>query len=238
LFGIPPLRGKRGDALYYDLVYRIFGVRAGNIELYKLALVHKSASVVLEDGTVVNNERLEFLGDAVIETVVSEMLFIEYPGANEGFLSKLRSRIVSRHTLNEIAIKLELHHEIVVHPSNLGQNRNNIYGDALEALVGALYLDKGYNRTNRVLIGEVFGLHLDLEALVETEQDFKSRIIEWAQKQHLALEFQSAECADQMDSLSKFETILLIGGTQRGYGTGRSKKEAEQAAAAMAYTSL
>lgn len=239
LFRIPLfLRKEQGDVPYYTLVKHLFGIRPNNIELYKLALVHKSASVPLEDGSTINNERLEFLGDAVIETIVSEMLFIEYPDSNEGLLSKLRSKIVSRQSLNGIALELGLDREVVIHPSGVGASRNNIYGDALEALIGALYLDQGYNRTNRILIERVFGQYLDLATLIETELDFKSRIIEWGQKHHITIEFESSECDDHAELAPHFETKLLVNGEQKGNGDGRSKKEAEQKAAEMVYNEL
>lgn len=226
------------DRPYYQLLKRIFGIVPDNVELYKLALVHRSASVTVGDGRVVNNERLEFLGDAVIETVVSELLFIEYPEANEGFLSKLRSRMVSRETLNRVALELGLDEAIVAHSSSLVTSRNNIYGDAFEALVGALYLDQGYETANRVLLEEVFPEHIDLEALEQTEKDFKSRMIEWGQKHHRTVEFRSSECADHVELAPHFEAELLVGGVRKGYGDARSKKEAEQIAAREAYERL
>lgn len=231
-------RPAPADRPYYDLLRRIFDIVPENVELYKLALVHRSASVTIGAGRVVNNERLEFLGDAVIEAVVSELLFIEYPDANEGFLSKLRSRIVSRDTLNRVALDLGLDEVIVAHPSSLVASRNNIYGDAFEALVGALYLDQGYEATNRVLIDGIFSEYIDIEALELTEKDFKSRVIEWGQKHHQAVEFRSSECADHVELAPHFETELLVGGVRMGYGDARSKKEAEQVAAHQAYECL
>lgn len=226
------------DRPYYQLIERIFGTTPENVELYKLALVHRSASVTVDGGKVMNNERLEFLGDAVIETVVSEMLFIEYPEANEGLLSKLRSRMVSRETLNQVALDLKLDSAIVAHPSSLVASRNNIYGDAFEALIGALYLDKGYEETNRVLINRIFPEYVDLDVLVQTERDFKSRMIEWAQKHHRTVEFVSRECPDHVELAPHFEAELLVGGVRKGYGDARSKKEAEQLAARQAYDRL
>lgn len=231
-------RPAPADRPYYQLLKRIFGIVPDNVELYKLALVHRSASVTVGDGRVVNNERLEFLGDAVIETVVSELLFIEYPEANEGFLSKLRSRMVSRETLNRVALELGLDEAIVAHSSSVVASRNNIYGDAFEALVGALYLDQGYETANRVLLEEVFPEHIDLDALEQTEKDFKSRMIEWGQKHHQTVEFRSSECADHVELAPHFEAELLVGGVRKGYGDARSKKEAEQIAAREAYERL
>lgn len=226
------------DRPYYALLKRIFGIVPNNVELYKLALVHRSASVTIGEGRTVNNERLEFLGDAVIETVVSELLFIAYPEANEGFLSKLRSRMVSRETLNRLAIELGLEAIIVAHPSSLVASRNNIFGDAFEALVGALYLDQGYEMTNRVLIDGVFAEHVDLETLVLTEKDFKSRVIEWGQKYHRSVVFRSCESPDHVELAPHFEAQLLIDGDCKSSGDGRSKKEAEQLAARRFYEQL
>lgn len=232
-------RPTAADRPYYALLKRIFGIVPDNVELYKLALVHRSASVTVGDGRTVNNERLEFLGDAVIETVVSELLFIEYPEANEGFLSQLRSRMVSRETLNRVAIELGIEAMIVAHPSSLVASRNNnIYGDAFEALIGALYLDQGYETANRVLIDGIFSEYVDVEALEQTEKDFKSRVIEWGQKHHRTVEFRSSECADHVELAPHFQTELWIGGERMGCGDGRSKKEAEQTAAREAYDRL
>lgn len=231
-------RPAPADRPYYELLKRIFCIVPENVELYKLALVHRSAAVTIGGGRAVNNERLEFLGDAVIEAVVSELLFIEYPDANEGFLSKLRSRMVSRETLNRVALDLGLDAMIVAHPSSLVASRNNIYGDAFEALVGALYLDKGYETANRVLIDGIFSEYIDIEALEQTEKDFKSRVIEWGQKHHRPVEFRSSECADHVELAPHFETELLIGGMRMGYGDARSKKEAEQIAAHEAFERL
>ena len=130
------------DRAYYKILKSIFGLVPNNIELYKLALIHRSASLFLEDGTPINNERLEFLGDAVIETIVSDFLFIEYPEEKEGALSQLRSRIVSRSSLNRLAIEIGLDRHIIVQ-GNIPLLQKHIYGDALEAIFGAIYLDKG-----------------------------------------------------------------------------------------------
>lgn len=219
---------------YYKFIHRLFGTTPNNIELYKLALVHRSASIVLSDRSVINNERLEFLGDAVIETVVSEMLFIEYPEMNEGALTQLRSRIVSRMTLNKLATDMGIDTQIIANPASINIHKQNIYGDAFEALVGALYLDKGYNITNRILI-RLFDDNLDIELITQTERDFKSRIIEWCQKYRKTVEFSSEVSGSGSDIAPNFETTLLINGEAEGFGLGRSKKEAEQRAARQFY---
>lgn len=227
-------RSFGGDRHYYNFIWRIFRITASNIELYKLALIHRSASVVLSDRSVVNNERLEFLGDAVIETVTSEMLFIDYPEMNEGALTQLRSRIVSRLTLNSLALELGVDEQIIANPASINIHKQNIYGDAFEALIGALYLDKGYNCANRTLI-KLFDKCLDIERMTQTEHDFKSRIIEWCQRYRKTVEFRSQIIETPGEMTPNFETTLYINSKVEGYGSGRSKKEAEQQAARQFY---
>lgn len=229
------LRQRLGsNRQYYRFVWRAFRISPNNIELYKLALVHRSASIVLDDRSVINNERLEFLGDAVIEAVVSEMIFIDYPEMNEGALTQLRSRIVSRDTLNQLALTLGIDQEIIANPATINIHKQNIYGDAFEALVGALYLDKGYNRANRALI-RMLEQRLDIEKMNNTERDFKSRIIEWCQKYRKPMEFRSQVSTGGNDISPSFETTLYIDGEAVGFGSGRSKKESEQRAARKFY---
>ena len=154
-FILRPIRRNFGrDKLYYRIVDDIFGIIPNNIELYKLALIHKSASVEY-GGRSINNERLEFLGDAVIEAITSDYLFIEYPEYNEGELTKLRSKLVSRQSLNSIACKIGLDKHIICCRS-VGLTQKHIFGDAFEAMMGAIYLDQGYNFTNRLLINDIY----------------------------------------------------------------------------------
>lgn len=207
----------------------MFGFIAHNIELYKLALIHKSASVVLEDGTHINNERLEYLGDAVLESVTSEYLFIEFPDKNEGFLTQLRSKMVSRQTLNEVAKRIGLDDYVITHSSN-NLSQKHIYGDAFEAMVGAIYLDQGYDFVNRLLINHIFVKYIKVDNLLVEETDFKSRLIEWCQKNHHSINFQTANDKTYSSSHPFFYSKVLIDGIEVGYGAGDSKKEAEQRA--------
>lgn len=218
------------DRELYKFYYDKFGFTPYNIDLYKLAMIHKSASVVLEDGMQVNNERLEYLGDAVIEAVASDYLYIEFPYKSEGFLTQMRSRIVSRTSLNAIAKSMGLH-EMLVAGGNGSLMQKDVDGDAFEALMGAIYLDQGYDLVNRLLINRIFAEHLDLEQMLLSETDFKSRLIEWAQKEHHKIEF-----ITDLDPASKankplFHSVIMIGGVQVGHGLGESKKCAEQRAA-------
>lgn len=218
-----------GDIFYYRIIKDIFGFRPGNIELYKLALIHKSASVAMPDGIPVNNERLEFLGDAVLETIVSDYLFIEFPLRDEGFLTQMRSKIVSRSTLNDLCVKIGLADHII--SQSAGYAQKHLHGDALEAMIGAIYLDKGYDFTNRLLINDLFERCLDLESMTATETDYKSRLIEWCQKSRHSIRFNTRSDGESSAHTPKFRSVAVIDNMEMGYGFGSTKKEAEQNAA-------
>ncbi len=214
------------------MVDDMFGYIPHNIDLYKLALIHKSASLVLDDGTQINNERLEYLGDAIIEAVTSDYLYIEYPTHNEGLLTQLRSKIVSRQSLNRVAKAIELDRYVMSNSKGNGSTTHkHIYGDAFEAMMGAIYLDKGYDFVNRLLINRVYADHLDIDSLIMSETDFKSRLIEWAQKEHHKIEFVTTQDENSKANKPIFNSTVIIGGVQVGKGIGESKKEAEQRAA-------
>ncbi len=230
-FILRPLKRNFGqDKEYYKIIDDMFGIIPHNIELYKLALIHKSASLVLEDGRSINNERLEFLGDAVIESVTSDYLFIEYPEYDEGALTQLRSKIVSRQSLNALAIELGLDRAVI---SNGGVNisQKHIYGDAFEAMMGAVYLDQGYEFVNRLLINNLYVNYLNVDNLTHSETDFKSRLIEWCQKNHHTIEFQTAHDKGYSSIHPVFYAKVLIDNMEVGHGSGDSKKIAEQQAA-------
>ncbi|MEG1650085.1 MAG: ribonuclease III [Rikenellaceae bacterium] len=222
---------------FYKIIHNLFGIYANNIELYKLALIHKSASLQLEDGTFINNERLEFLGDAVIEAVVSDMIYIEYPFEDEGFLTQLRSKIVSRNSLNDISEKIGLS-EHIISQNNLPSTNKHLSGDAFEAMMGAIYLDKGYDYVNRLLINKIFAQYIDLSSITETETDFKSRLIEWCQKNRQKAIIDSKQSNLFSEQHPQFQTEISIGSKVISYGIGDSKKEAEQRAAKNALEKL
>ncbi len=208
----------------------MFGFVPHNIDLYKLALIHKSASLVLDDGSQINNERLEYLGDAVIESVTSDYLYIQYPTENEGFLTQLRSKIVSRQSLNRLAKAIGLDRHIISNASG-SFSQKHIFGDAFEAMIGAIYLDKGYDFVNRLLINNIYYKHLDIDEVLVSETDFKSRLIEWSQKSHLSISFVTRNDKDSTSLRPLFYSKVLVGGVEVGHGVGESKKEAEQRAA-------
>ena len=229
-FLIRPFRRNFGiDKEYYRFVDDMFGFIPHNIELYKLALIHKSASQSI-GGHHINNERLEFLGDAVIESVTSDYLYIEFPAKNEGFLTQLRAKIVSRQSLNDIAHKIGLD-RYVVYNSGGNFTQKHIYGDAFEAMIGAIYLDQGYDFVNRLLINNIYYNHLSIDSLTESETDFKSRLIEWCQKKRHTVAFRTRSDAHAPHTAPSFYSTVLIDGIEVGHGVGDSKKVAEQNAA-------
>ena len=226
-FLLRPLRRNFGkDKIFYRAIDDMFGFIPNNIELYKLALIHKSASVTLDNGQHINNERLEFLGDAVIESVSSDYLFIEFPDKNEGFLTQMRSKMVSRQSLNAVAKRIGLDDHVITNSTNSSAQKH-IYGDAFEAMMGAIYLDQGYDFVNRLLINKIFAQYLKVDTLLESETDFKSRLIEWCQKNHYSIEFRTSNEA----SRTGFHSVVYVDGIAVGHGRGDSKKAAEQNAA-------
>ena len=230
-FLLRPFRRNFGkDKAFYAAIDDMFGFIPNNIELYKLALIHKSASIVLDNGQHINNERLEFLGDAVLECVSSDYLFIEFPDKNEGFLTQLRSKMVSRQTLNEVAKRIGLDDYVITHSSN-NLSQKHIYGDAFEAMMGAIYLDQGYDFVNRLLINRIFVDYIKVGSLLESETDFKSRLIEWCQKNHHTIHFATSHDKTYSSTHPFFYSKVLIDNMEVGYGAGDSKKEAEQRAA-------
>ena len=215
------------DKEYFRFIDEMFGFVPHNIDLYKVALIHKSASQSI-GGHSINNERLEYLGDAIIESITSDYLFIEFPDCNEGFLTQMRSKLVSRQSLNEIARKIGLD-RYVIYNMNGNLAHKHIYGDAFEAMIGAIYLDQGYEFVNRLLIN-IYAQCMNLEELTESECDFKSRLIEWCQKNHHKVAFRT-RTVNARRSAPTFYTTVLIDGIEVGHGSGDSKKEAEQSAA-------
>jgi ribonuclease III len=215
----------------------ILGFRPGNLRLYEVAFIHRSASYTLPDGKKVNNERLEYLGDAVLDAILSDYLFDLFPDANEGFLTKIRSRIVNREVLNQLAISMGIDKILISHVNSLHPTRN-LYGDAFEALIGAVFLDKGFRKTKKVFLSNVLNKYLDINKIVNTDTDYKSLVFEWVQKNKSNLIFTYNEEYDFKLKKSVFSTILFIDKKEFGEGHGSSKKEAEQEASRQAIKRL
>ncbi|MCU0407912.1 MAG: ribonuclease III [Bacteroidales bacterium] len=216
---------------------KILGFRPGSLKLYEIAFIHRSATFVMPDGKKVNNERLEFLGDAVLDAILSDYLFEKFPDASEGLMTKIRSRIVNREALNDLALSMGIN-SILISNVNAANPSRNLYGDALEALIGAIFLDKGFRKTKKLFINKVLNRFLDLEEIVRTDPDYKSLVFEWVQKNKSNLVFTYNEEYDFGQKKSLFSVRLLIDRQELGEGQGASKKEAEQEAAAKAWKVL
>jgi ribonuclease III len=216
---------------------KILGFRPRNLKLYEIAFIHRSATFKMPDGKKVNNERLEYLGDAVLDAILSDYLFEKFPDASEGFMTKIRSRIVNRDVLNELAISLGINKTIISNISSVHPTKN-LYGDALEALIGSLFLDKGFKKTKKLFIRNVLNKYLNLNEIVNTDTDFKSLVFEWVQKNKSTLIFTYNEEYDFNLKKSRFSTRLLIDKEEFGEGQGSSKKEAEQEASGQAWKRL
>ncbi len=215
----------------------ILGFKPGNLELYEIAFIHRSATFTLPNGKKVNNERLEYLGDAVLDAILSDYLFEKFPDANEGFLTKIRSRIVNRDVLNQLALSMGIN-EILVSRVSSSHLTKNLYGDAFEALIGSVFLDKGFRKTKKLFIKNVLNKYLDLDLIVKTDTDYKSLVFEWVQKNKSNLIFTYNEEYDFILKKSVFSTILFIDKQEFGEGHGSSKKEAEQEASSQAWKRL
>lgn len=209
---------------------RIIGFYPSQVSLYQQAFSHKSLTQNNKLQAFESNERLEFLGDAILDSIISHYLFSKFPKKDEGFLTKLRSRLVSRQMLNNLGLKIGIQELI---KSNLEQESKSIYGDALEALIGAIYLDKGYVYAQRFVEERLLQNHVDIEEVIQTETDFKSRVIEWCQKEKLEFNFKVVEKEEGNEKLYTAE--LFIDQKLLGKGTAYTKKKAEQLAAEQLY---
>ena len=216
---------------------KILGFRPGNLKLYEIAFIHRSASFTLPNGKKVNNERLEYLGDAILDAILSDYLFAKFRDASEGFMTKIRSRIVNREVLNQLAVSMGIN-KILISNVSAVQPTKNLYGDALEALIGSLFLDKGFKRTKKFFINKVLNIYLDLNFIINTDTDYKSLVFEWVQKHKSNLIFTYNEEYDFNLKKSVFSTTLIIDKEEVGEGHGNSKKEAEQEAASKAWVKL
>ncbi len=224
------------DQKLIDAIKNVFGFAPENLAPYKLACKHKSVAQPIANDYMISNERLEFLGDAILGSIIAEYLFKKFPYKDEGFLTEIRSRIVCRNNLNIISLKLGLNKLIKSHCQN-NKPDTSIPGDAFEAFVGAIYLDKGYNFASKILINKIINCHIDLDELIAKEINFKSKLIEWGQKEKKPVNFY---VVDQYDNSKrtlykiKVEVDNIILGTAKDY----SIKKAEQDAAKIAWNKI
>lgn len=220
----------------YFRFYKILGFYPHNIEIYKQALLHKSSSVKTQ-GRLVNNERLEFLGDAILDAVVADIVYKKFEGKREGFLTNTRSKIVQRETLNNIAINIGLD-KLIKYSSKQSSHNSYMSGNAFEALVGAIYLDRGYETCMKFMEERIIGQYINLDKISRKEVNFKSKLIEWSQKNKFEIEFRLIGQSLDESQNPIFETQILVENISGGTGKGYSKKESQQEAAHATMTMI
>ena len=223
----------RKDRESYLCFYNILGFYPRNIQLYQQALLHKSTSIRSEKGRPLNNERLEFLGDAILDAIVGDIVYKHFEGRREGFLTNTRSKIVQRETLNKLAVEIGLD-KLVKYSTRSSSHNSYMYGNAFEAFIGAIYLDQGYERCKRFMEEKIFKNYIDLDKMSRKEVNFKSKLIEWSQKSKVEVSFELIEQFLDEDYNPMFHTEIRIEGISAGKGTGYSKKESQQNAAQAA----
>jgi len=220
---------RKEKELYYSLK-EILGFCPGDITFYKQALLHKSIGRKNEKGKPVNNERLEFLGDAILDAIVGDIVFRHFEGKREGFLTNTRSKIVQRETLNKLALEMGIT-DLVLSSSKNNSHNSYMGGNAFEALVGAIYLDRGYDACMRFMEKRILNQLINIDKVAYKEVNFKSKLIEWSQKNKIKLEFETVEEKKDNDGSPVFKYIVTIEGMEAGTGEGFSKKESQQKAA-------
>ena len=220
---------RRKNKEPYLSLYNILGFYPDDLQLYEQAFIHRSiASSHYEKRS--NNERLEFLGDAVLDAVIADIVYKHFPNKREGFLTNTRSKIVQRESLNNIALALGIDKKVSSLPYATTHHKY-MYGNALEALIGAIYLDQGYRRCCKFVEERIINKHISLDSLASREVNFKSRLLEWSQKTKLHIEFDLVETFNDDEGNPVFQTSVSIEGTPLGKGIGSTKKESQQLAA-------
>lgn len=218
---------------FYLFLKDTLGFYPGNLRLYEIAFIHKSASATDKMGNQINNERLEYLGDAVLGSIIAEFLYKRFPQRGEGFLTQMRSKLVNRVFLSSLMKETGLNQFVKSRQIRTTAN-SSIDGDALEALIGAIYLDKGYEKTKHVIIKKFYNQHVDLNKVELEDSNYKSQLIEWGQKNKQEVTFNTKEEESPKFKAGVFITAIEIENEIKGKGYGPSKKESQQNAAKQA----
>lgn len=227
---------RKEKELYLSL-YRIIGFYPHDISLYKLALMHKSMFKRNEKGKPVNNERLEFLGDAILDATVGDIVYRHFPGKREGFLTNTRSKLVQREMLNKLAQEMGIN-QLICYSSHGSSHNSYMGGNAFEALVGAIYLDRGYDACMRFMKKRILSEMVNIDKVAYREVNFKSKLIEWSQKNRVMLEFKIIEQKKDEQGSPMFRYAVEIEGIAGCEGTGYSKKESQQMASKLTLARL
>ncbi len=207
----------------------LLGFSPKHISYYRLALMHRSKPEEVTD----SNERLEFLGDAILGAIIAEYLFKKYPYQPEGYLTELRSKIVRRETMNNVALRMGLNKLVQYNKNDRGLSRSHIFGNALEALIGAVYLDKGFIKTRNFILNQIVREYIDLDTMESTDTNYKNQLLSWAQRKNYLLSFDTLD--EKTEASRKLFTVgIMINGELFANGTGFNKKEAGQVAAQKA----
>lgn len=207
----------------------VIGFTPSKLHIFKLAFYHKSMNDKMTNDF--NNERLEYLGDAILSTVVAEYLFKKYPNKDEGFLTKMRSKIVKRKTLNEIADKMGI--DMILSDYSQGNLSKSMLGNAFEALIGAIYIEYGYNTTRNYIIRKVLRKYLDIHRLEELDDNYKSQLLEWCQKNGKEVDYKVLS-KFKHDKRDRFRIAVLVDGDEIAEAEDFNKKSAEQTASKTA----
>ncbi len=219
-----------------DLARRIksvVGIVPSRMHLYKLAFLHKSMNNDPQHEG--NNERLEYLGDAILSTIVADYLYQKYPRKDEGFMTKMRSKIVKRKTLNDVADRMGL--DLILVDFSLGKMSSTMLGNALEALIGAIYIESGYNKTKHYVVEHIIRKYIDIHMLEEKDDNFKSRLLEWCQKNNKSIDYKLVE-KFKFEKRDRFRIAVIVDGEHMGQAEDFNKKSAEQSASKYAITKL
>ena len=219
----------RKDKELYSSFYKILGFYPRHIQYYEQALHHKSSSIK-KQGSWINNERLEFLGDAILDAVVGDIVFRHFKGKHEGFLTNTRSKIVQRETLNRLAVEIGLD-KLIISSTHSSTHNSYVCGNAFEAMVGAIYLDRGYSYCMRFIGKRIMTQLINIDKLAYKEVNFKSKLIEWGQKKRVEITFDLIDQAQEGSSTPVFTTQITVEGIACCKGKGYSKKESQQLAA-------
>lgn len=227
----------RKDKEPYLCFYKMLGFYPRNIEIYQQALLHKSSSIKAGKGRLLNNERLEFLGDAILDAIVADIVYKKFEGKREGFLTNTRSKIVQRETLNRVAVEIGLD-KLIKYTTRQSSHNSYMCGNAFEALIGAIYLDRGYRACKKFMEERIINQYLNLEKISRKEVNFKSKLIEWSQKNKFCVEFNLIEQSLDSDQNPIFEAQITVENIPAGTGKGYSKKESQQEAAHATLTKI
>ena len=227
----------RKEKELYSSLYDIIGFYPHDISYYKLALMHKSVMRRNAKGKPVNNERLEFLGDAILDAIVGDIVYQHFPGKREGFLTNTRSKLVQRDTLNKLAQEMGIN-QLILSSGHTSSHNSYMGGNAFEALVGAIYLDQGYNACMRFMNKRILAQMINIDKVAYKEVNFKSKLIEWSQKNKVRLSYEQVLQEKDKNGNPIFEFKVVLEGVEGCFGRGFSKKESQQLASKLTLDKL